>query len=527
MCKLLPRLFLALAGAGAALAAGTLIYHPLARFEGEIFAATEIPEDLAVRPTAPRAWSTHRAQAPGELPFSNPAAASFLDAEIRYDAAELPFSLVLTGVRVLEEGAARDVLEVEDQERVQTHPAVENAVMGDTSLRVAELRPWSGLLRTPQGRPMSAVALTRAETDTETLALLDAGQWLHVPPDLRVHFHWAGSEGEARAQLPPQLPAEGARWGVAEGRRMHWIQGLTPGSGLFLEDGTEFTLLHVEPGGGNAGERGDAPAPEAAHDAGDAVPAILVEVRQQDSATRHWLRPDATDAPHGLRFEYPGASPHVLLLRAWREAGLLAGAYQGGSLLGIAMLDEGDVWTPDADFPHTLRVRQVMAGALPVADTGADVRELILESPEERLELREGVLVRHADLRLRYRRLPEPPVVAYQVQVAPKPPANGGQPYLDTMRGRWERAPAEHHRSGDPPGAFVIAPGETVRVGQWRLRQATAAGAPAGVAVLHAAYEPGRGGFLLGLVLILAGLSGWWRARERARHHAATRRAEA
>lgn len=420
------RLILALAYLAALLGGGWWIYAQAQRFEGRMHLRTGHAERLVARPGGQgfALGAAHRAIPAELLPWEDPvAAARHFGEDGLVDAAVMPGRLQLRSLEVLETRPPREVLEIHAPTGRTTHPVAAGAPVPDTDppLRMTCPRPWSGLVRDPRGHPMAAVGLRGTEDGAWSDPLLAApGVWMQAADTFALRFAWARDEAAARADLARGGPgAATARWGVRDGAAIHWIEGLAPGSGIGLADGSEVVLLRAgaAPGGG---------------------PAILLDHRRDGSATRHWVPPGGLpDTPY--HYEDPARAALLVEIRAWREDRVLAAAWVDGVALEPVELDVGAPWRPDgADL--ALRVGQILAQAIPVPLVDPPVMALEVSGPEGGILLREGELATLGDLRLRYRRLPVPPRV---------------------------RAAFAYLTPGRAAEEFTLEAGQTRRLGDW------------------------------------------------------------
>ena len=98
------------------------------------------------------------------------------------------------------------------------------------------------------------------------------------------------------------------------------------------------------------------------------------------------------------------------------------------------------------------------------------------------MQLREGMSEQISETRMRYRRLPQPPRVAYTLRAL-----SGGE---------------------EAPRQFILAPGESRRLGLWRFSHDQEHLGAASVAVLRAKRAPGTLIQYLGLLCFMLGLGG-------------------
>jgi hypothetical protein len=447
-------------------------------FEGTVVVAEKRTESLALRPGSEgTSFSLTRNMPLDVLPLDNPQAArSLLDNKKNYDAAALGLRLRLDEISVLAPAGERDVIEVTPSAgpavTIGAHPgATVPLAAGACTIRSVE--PWAGLVRDAAGRRMAAFSFQRKGTGDWVQGLFtEAGQWTILPPEMALRLDWVDSENAARAGLPPARPGlDAARWSVAEKGRVHWFETFTTGTGETLGDGTEYVLLGVNTD------------PEK-------NPAIVVGIRKAGKARRVEVPANAAQPLEGLRFEYPGAMPVLVIARAWRDGAAWIESFRTDSTLGPIRLEDGGQWeaTPALRF----RLDQTMLQGLPVGLRGAPVwMAAVSTGGGELLRLREGLSLRCGDSSLRYRRLPQPPVVRYAFQAL-------------SLTGR-------------PIETFVLGPGEKHRVQEWLFTQAADNLNAGRTALLTAKRLPASRYGVVGLMLALAGAAGWVLAQIRLR----------
>ena len=447
-------------------------------FEGRVIVAKLRTESLALRPSAEgMSFSLTRNMPLNVLPLDNPQAArSLFDSKKAYDATSLGLRLRLNEVNTLAPISERDVIEVTAGSGVTLTSDARPGVSLPLDVGVCTIRsvePWAGLVRAPSGRRMAAFSFLRNQTKDWVQGLFtEAGQWTMLPPEMALRLDWAESEDTAKAGLPPTRPGlDAARWSVAEKGRVHWFDSFTPGTGETLGDGTEYVLLAVNTG------------PEK-------PPSITVGVKKAGQARRLVVPANAPAPQEGLRFEYPAAMPLSIVARAWRDGAAWVQSFGPDHAFGPVRLEEGGEWdaTPDLRF----RLDQVMLQGLPVGLRGAPVwMAAVSVGDGELLRLREGLAVRHGESTLRYRRVPQPPVVRYAFQAL--------------------------SLSGKVLETFTLGPGEKHRVQDWLFAQADDNLNADKSAVLLAKRLPVSRYGTFGLLLIGVGAAGWMLAQLRRR----------
>jgi len=461
---------------------GAAVSAVLARvtaFEGRVVLAKERTESLALRPvTGELSFSMSRNMPIDVLPLDNPQAVrAMLDGRKNYDGMALGLRLRLNGISVLAPMSERDVIEVSAAGSTTTVDARAGAEIpvpsAAESCVVRSVEPWAGLVRDGSGRRMAAFSFQRGGQGEWIQGLFaEAGQWTILPPEMALRLDWADNEDAAKAGLPATRPGlDAARWSVAEKGLVHWFETLVPGAGETLSDGTEYVLLAAKTEAG-------------------AVPAITVGIRKAGKARRLEIPANAPQPLEGVRFDYPGAMPVLVVARAWRDGAAWVESFGRDQRFGPSRMEEGTEWeaAPGLQF----RMDQTMEQGLPVGLRGAPVWMAALSMGNgEVLRLREGLAVRRDETSFRYRRLPAPPSVRYTFQAL--------------------------SLTGKPIETFTIGPGEKHRVQEWVFSQADDNLGAEKFAVLQAKRLPASLYGHLGLFLIAVGAVGWVLTRVRLR----------
>ena len=491
------RLVIALLYLGAVFFGAWHVYKRMQIFEGEIFIANAQRESVVVRPSASFSLAPVERNMPAEvIHFDNPTACRrWFDSREQYDAAHLPFSLRLDDVTVLEEHPPENRIEVTHPEGKETHAVHEGDLLNldGATAKVTSVQPWAGLIRNASGVPMACFSIRRpGERWTEYL-FINSDLWLYLEPSIAVRLRWFTSKEMAETRFPSELAeVASARWGVTEGRVVHWFESLIPGAGITLRDGTEVTLLKYEE------EHPAAQGPR---------PAILVGVKRDEEEDRpptaDWtVANEARTQEAGqkkalIRFDCPTRCDTVIYLNAWRDNAPIVAAFQKGALCGKKLLEEGRTWQPADAFPYELRLDQAISQAVPVeveggrwpAEAGETIWGAVLEMPSRQVRLREGEVVRIGDARLRYHRRPVPPAVTYTLTAA--------------------FAHASLSACGDAqaggPRTFDLAPGASQRCGDWVFSQKAGNPNAGNSAALHATRTLGGPAKYIGLSLFAAG----------------------
>ncbi|MFP4500441.1 MAG: hypothetical protein ACLFTT_05530 [Candidatus Hydrogenedentota bacterium] len=461
------RLFVYLIYLGAVFGVGGLVYERIAAFEGHIAIAHGGIEQVVVNLSEQGKpfLGSHRNMPIDVIPFHNPRAARrAFDPDTAYDVQHLPFRLSLDEVEVLAQFPPRDLLDIHRRgEEPRTHVLTMGAQVsiGPTAYTVAAIRPWSGLVRNPRGTPMAAVSLPGKDVGWKREVLLNPDTWVFPQPDVALLFRWFSDEDAARAvqDTPPPAMTSG-RWGVADGGRVHWLNTVTPGAGFVLDDGTEVTLARVEE-----------------------TPPRIIAAFEKDGDVRKETAAANTADEGPLRYEHPGLVPNAYLLDAWRDAAARVTAYTHGERITVREMAASASWAPAA-LAVPIRLDQVMAQALPVLPKnieGEPLHEVVLQSNGDTLQLRERTYNHHDGLRLRYYRAAAPPRVRYH------------------LRARYEDG-AETD--------FLLAPGDTARVGAWVFEQDVDFPNAAAIGRLHARRTLGTPAQMAGMAMVVIGAFG-------------------
>lgn len=255
----------------------------------------------------------------------------------------------------------------------------EQLSLNEIEFDVIAIRPWSGLVRTGGGLPMASVSVRVGDAAwAENLFLAD-GVWVAVGDRVSLVLRWHDSTDEARAAAAEAFdPVAGARWGVDDGGAMQWLTSFEPGTGIELRDGSVVTLLSL-------GRQ-------------DEMPALEVSVRRGDAESKQIVTPES-GAGEFIQFEVPGLREYVVRLHAWRDGAAFVRVHDAGKEPQATELRAGEALNAG---PLRLRLEQVMRNATPVTPGESTVQEVVLESPNTRIRVREGEAVRHGDALLRF-----------------------------------------------------------------------------------------------------------------------------
>lgn len=412
-------------------------------------------------------------------PILPPQAFALLDPQPLYDAVLLPFSLELDSTTFIDPGAATHTLTIEDgagAERTIEAAEGESLALADGAYTVSALRTWSGLLPSPRGRPMAALALAIGDAPWIEHIVAHDADWTLFEPEGAVRLVWTDDEAAARLD---DGGSQSMRWGVEEGDLTHWFDGAAPGAGLTLNDGRTVTLLALE----------DEGEPAAA--------AIKVSVEGPEGTELFRIEANRT-SPGGLvRFDYPAARRYRFSIAAWQEDKALIGGYVDGSPIESVTMERGAV----AAIPGTdLRIRLdgVHTAALRVREPESTVSECLLEGDGRMLRLRHGERVRLGAGAVTYRRVATPALAELRI--------------------------VAHHRETGQVTTKLLRPNESFRVLRWRIVQKPLPMEGLDAFVIGAVFEPGvrlpawMGAGLCvvsGALLAVRGAAFFWRRRTR------------
>lgn len=448
-------------------------YSRFAAFFGELAVGAGREEDIVAAP----AEVVLRFAAPGVVQGVSGRAIPFNDAESGrkifppggdYHVARLPFLIKVSEIEILTTAPASDFLEIagpESKKRLAIRLGAQVSI-GGTWYATASVSKWSGLLRDPQGVPMASLTVETGAAGAHATAFIASGTWQVVEPGVALHFQWVENEAAAKTQLPG---IESARWGVVDGTAMNWFQSFAPGTGAQLSTGENVTLVGFEE------QRAMPDGPK---------PAIAVEMGRGGEKSVFWVGANETGAGGLIRFEHPALLPRVFTVCAWDDGRALVAAFENGQPAGAKQLRAGQAFRESAADVNVW-LQQVLSMATPVTETESTLWAAVLKTREgEAVTLRQGEAVRLGDSLVEYVREAPAPTLRYRMRI------NGKDVTLD--------------------------PGESLRVGNWRLgqarlRQAGGSKEPTAIAVLAAEYTPVRNAayvlLAVGIGALLAGIA--------------------
>ncbi len=457
---------------GVLLFAGGYVLQWAQSFEGILVVEKGRTEQWTVRTSDEEGglFSAQRNMPVDVIGFDNPRAVTrVLGAKGQLDAAVLPFRLKLEDVKVLGQHPDKETLEV-----IRAGKTTKATVKPGQSISLPEgqitmigIEPWRGLIRDGSGEPMAAVSLKSGNDPWSPVLFVNTKSVIRPLTGLALSLHWFPEEDTARAPVSEhQASVRQTRWGIHDTGRTHWFEALTPGTGITTSDGTEYTLMEVE-------ENTDPALPP--------VAAIVLKKISGGNASR--LRIEANAATPDSEAVLESYNDRIVIcLHAWRDGAVVVHQVNEGKPTEVRLLNEGEpIEIQGTTPPLQIRLEQVMRTAIPVSDE--DVRMLILQTAGDEVHIREGQSVQLKESRLRFRRIPQPPTVQYTLQALHKGKEKGNQ-------------------------EFILEPGASKRIGQWRFTNDVQHTDNTTIAVLHTKRLPGTPTQYFGLALFLIGALG-------------------
>jgi hypothetical protein len=231
------------------------------------------------------------------------------------------------------------------------------------SYRVDDIRTWQGLLPVPDGAVMASVSvLSQGDLPFEDI-LLRAGQRIEIDDRLSLELRACPSAGQSAAASGSAGAGDvPARWGIADGAGVVWFDSFAPGSGATLQDGSVVLLESFDANG----------------------PTLIV--RKRTAGGEESLRVDGPSSTPPLLLEVGQSTAETVVLCATEDGRVsIAGAGAGADPVELT---ESQAWTP------------------PGRREDSPFFEAVLESPAQRVRVRQGEAVRVGDDLLRYVREP-------------------------------------------------------------------------------------------------------------------------
>lgn len=441
-------------------------------FEGLLVVEKERTEQWAVHPSdeGGSLFSAHRNMPLDVIGFDNKQAARrVLNSKQQYDAAMLPFRLKLEDIKVLKQQPDKETLEVIRAGKTTSAKVKpgQSLTLPEGQVTIIGIEPWRGLIRDGSGAPMATVCLKSGKDKWSPTVFVDAASVARPVPGLAVSLHWFPEENAARAPVAAnELQTTSTRWGIHDTGRTHWFNALTPGTGTTTSDGTQYVLSEVN----------------TSKDASQPPVAAIVLDKTSNGKTSQLRITANTNKPDDEAVLESFNDTVILRLHAWRDGSVVPHLFIHGRQQETELLNEGDVLKiRGTDKPLQLRLEQVIHHALPVMNE--DVRMLVVQTPVGELHIREGQTAHLKESHLRFRRLPQPPTVQYTLKTIPPEKEKEGQ-------------------------EFVLAPGASKRIGQWRFTNNVEHPDNETIAVLHVKRLPGTPTQYFGLTLFLIGALG-------------------
>lgn len=422
----------------AAAAIACFAYRSAAAFSGALAVSSGRKESVAVIPAtvvvSSKTINLFRNVPAKNIAFQDKEAAfQIFSKRADYHAVRLPFSVKLEKIEVVSAPSPEHFLKLSGPCPEQTIGIKDGSeiLVAGVPFTVKSIAKWSGLLRDPQGIAMAAVTLS--ENAKPARMFLASGVWQNSPAGAAVQFVWHADGAEAaRAAANAGLPGiESARWGVIDRGAVNWFNSFTPGAGAFLSSGEEITLVAFD----------------------ESRPAVAVEIKRDGDTDIFWI--EANDSIEGVPvlFEYPAQAPRVYTIHAWQDGSAIVTAYERG----------GEVARKEMRPRETLsglRLDDVLASAVPVTEDESTLWAAVVQSQSgEETVLRQGEAKRLEGCLVEYVRRIPPRIVNYTLTV-----------------------PGKQN--------VVLKPGQSLRIGPWRLSQAQHDADPGKVAVLNVTYAP-------------------------------------
>lgn len=468
------RLFLSLVYLGLLFSVAGYLYGEILFFEGDLFLDTDTPARWVVRQagTSGAVFSAqHNLPASVILPSFESRIAARYGRDVSVDVASLNFALRLVSVEPIEEFPPREEVEIQGPGAARTEKVQigKTLALDGANIQMVGVRPWAGLVRTPHGLPMACVTLPGGEDQPSIPVFLRADQWQTCGAALMLCFRWFPDQASAEKALPERLDDTGARWGVAEGKRVQAFTSFEPGMGVALEDGTEVMLL-------------------ARREAENGHPSALIVETSRSGEVRRWTI-EANRPVEGLSLFYdcPAEMKESVMLHGWRDGAVLAGCYRQGVLAIKQMLQEGAM-LGESQTVTRLRLEQVLSKASAAKPDPNGAWQLTVDAGQGEIGLRQGMAVQVGDYRLIYHRAVPPPRLQYTLA-------------MQTDTGVELKLSAKNR--------VILESGKKKRIGGWRI---TAPLEPIDLEqglVMRAERTLGGPSSIFGAFLFIAGAFGW------------------
>ncbi len=385
------------------------------------------------------------------IPFEDPESGRKYFAQQEWlEFVQLPFAVRADKIYIPPVLSRLTVSEGQDEKSIEIKTG-DTVTIGATQYKTASIGKWSGLMRDPQGAPMAAVTLTGdADNAAAMTMLLSSDIWQMTPGGSAFCFRWhAADEQAAQAAAGPAPGIESARWGVVDGGAVNWFQSFTPGTGAFLKNGDEVTLVAFD----------------------EEKPAVAVEIKTGDEKRVTWVAANGAVEGVPIKFEYPAAAAHVFVIDAWEDGKAVVTEYQKSRQVAQKPLSQRQ-WFYPASAGFNVRLDDVLSTAVAVTESKSTLWCAVLrDEAGEEIVLREGEARPMGDSRVQYVRSMEYAAVAYTFTI-------------------------------DGKRQVTLKRGQSMRVGDWRLRPWYYEDMPP---LLNVDYMPGRKqASILGLIGLTA-----------------------
>jgi hypothetical protein len=256
-------------------------------------------------------------------------------------------------------------------------------VVGDMEFLVETVRPWVGILPDAGGRALISISIAVEDGEwVENMILAGNGVILVGGYRFRLEL-LNGRTVDAFMESREDRESQG-RWGVREGDWIHWFDSLLPGSGVELDDGTNYTLLEFR---------------EAYETPEGVVPAIAVRVEAEGVSGRRIVTTDTED--DSIRFEYGSGNEVWFVVSRDRVINVIV--LESGERGEYRTVEIGETWRLE-EASMSVRIEQYSSAGVAIDLDQTPFREAVLVSEGKRVRVRQGEAVRVGDALLRYQR---------------------------------------------------------------------------------------------------------------------------
>ena len=371
-----------------------------------------------------------------------------LESGERYDAIALPFEIEVEDIYTAEEDIAQNRVAVTHQgETTESEIAEGDALrLGINVFQIAEVRRWSGLFAHRSGEPMASIGFRVGEGLWNENVFLSTERWTYFEPDAAAKLVWCTSAEEAASLSKDSDSNHGTRWTVREGETLHSFEGTSPGNGIELKDGTEYTLADFRP------ESSSEPA------------AIAVHIKTGEEERVEVVEVNGESEDSVIAFEMPAARTNAFIVYAWIEQS--GASYIVQDLRSDEMVSgvRGEI-IPVPKRDYMIRLDDALPNAIPIFQQDSTVSEAILTDGKTVLRLRHAQPVQFGDYALEFRRT--------------------------IVREDTDLLLVAHHRDAPSVTTFRLPIDATMRIMGWRLTVLPNPAPELDVFLLHAEYNPG------------------------------------